>query len=111
MEKFVPGQPAPGRKIFRCSQIEGGDLEDAAGHSAQAPAQVEHQRAAAEVAGVPFRIGMQGIDHFGTQQRSIQRRVVNARRPNSVRGCERTSVRKTPRPFRGRIQPSRGMAY
>ncbi len=59
MEERVAGQPAPGGHVGRRAGIQGDDLDDLARPHAVEPAlELEHELAAAEVAGIPFLVDL-----------------------------------------------------
>jgi hypothetical protein len=68
----------PGRQVHRRPDIERDHLEHPAGHRPQPLAQVEHELAAAEIAGILFRVGMKGIVHVGSTRLRPAKRCVPA---------------------------------
>jgi hypothetical protein len=63
-EQRVPGQPAPRRKIRRRAGVPRDELQHGAWRQTiHAKPQLQHQVAAAEVAGVPRRIGHTWLAH------------------------------------------------
>jgi hypothetical protein len=66
MDESVTRQPAPGRDVLRGSRVKRDHAQHPTRDGAQPPPQLEHQIAAAEVAGIPdvgdpFRLSI--LDH------------------------------------------------
>ena len=67
MAERVAGQPAPGGHVGRRAGIEGDDPDDLARpHPVEPALELEHELAAAEVAGIPFFVDLgKGFRHRG----------------------------------------------
>jgi len=77
MEERVAGQPAPGGHVGRRAGIQGDDLDDLARPHAVEPAlELEHELAAAEVAGIPFVVHLEDpiAAHGGVEEDLPRRR-------------------------------------
>ena len=63
-EQGVPGKPAPCRKISRRARVQGDEAQHRARRQRfHAKPQLQHEIAAAEVAGIPCRIGDLWLTH------------------------------------------------